>query len=1264
MPSAINGFGSSGGGTLPDATAQTKGALRLSRDLAGTADAPLVPALDSKASIAGGSPFNYVNLNVPVGVDTDWKAVSGVYMGPGGQLWFKPTTAAQAPAPATTPIAYSPNERLSLASTQIDNEFIDANGLVLTNGSPDNVNSRQQAQALIMAVLGRNQALYDIILTSGNSKLSRSDQAFGKNLWATQYNVTTPGLTTAKANASDNVLLLGALIRAWNLWGRATDRDQASLVASDIKYYLTAVDEGRSYLVMDTDQHVLPSGAHHNFNSSDWWANELGAYRPQIFRMAKTFTGDIVFDQLVAGFYDLLTKSTQNAGPLATTTGLPPAFCSYDTASHQPAAITNGSNGWLVTLSTDFDQGAGRVIAAVYEDYKTFNEPRALSYLQGAIKTFYSAKWTAGAIYNAYTHTGGASGTTQDAFGYLTAILALTAGDATNAQAAAIRSTKVPTVSAQNASGYYFPNMIQGGTAVSSRDQNLIMWTINAQDIGVYPDLAIFGTAPNAGTTTAPGAATVPPPTSPPASGSTTTSTPPASSGTGLAIPTWYAFGAPPATLTQTQRQSIARSRYDKFVSYCFTQTGMVATMPAGAWRVYAPNETFNGGQSGLGATVSEGIGYGMLATVYFGNSQLPAGVKDPTAQTYFDGFWKYYNFYKNAHGLMNWCIKSDGTVSGSGGASDGDYDTAMALVMAHRIWGSAGTINYGAEATKLINAIRDFEMVPTGRTFANYMTNGDQWGVDNDTYFPDYFSPGWYREFYAHTGDTRWLDIINVNYPVAQGTFYTKYTSGLQTDINRAGNNIAAPEFGYNNVRYPWRITADYVWNGTNTNTLAFDAPNRMTTVIKSRTANVFASVAAQPAVDYSYVVNGNNGLPYLNATYAQAYGVGALVSATHSQWATDALNWLNTDTEQNYFGRSLACMSAMLMAGIMVPGTPAAVGTTTATPTPVVVTPPPSPAPTGSLALFQDKTNRNSLWNWYAGLTAGTKKDRALWAASVPHSFWSGIDWDPTCTALASYVSNAVAAGQVPQCLAYSIPARDLGQFSAGGAANQTAYENWVTAFANAIGTAKAIVAYEPDSLTQADGLGTDQRAGRIAMMTYGIQKIKQICPNAYVYVDIGHSAWKSVDQAAALLQEVKIENANGFAINVSNYRPDSEAITYGQAICAKLNLPNINFVYDSGRNGNATDIPGGFANIPRRRFGKYPQFGGTGVTRCDGWIWWKAPGESDGNAGDGAPAAGTFWPTYIYNDSVGDNVNTDLVSTSSGMLQRSPTPGVAQG
>ena len=43
--------------------------------------------------------------------------------------------------------------------------------------------------------------------------------------------------------------------------------------------------------------------------------------------------------------------------------------------------------------------------------------------------------------------------------------------------------------------------------------------------------------------------------------------------------------------------------------------------------------------------------------------------------------------------------------------ATDGDLDIAFGLLLADKQWGSAGAINYLAEARKVIAAIKMFEM-------------------------------------------------------------------------------------------------------------------------------------------------------------------------------------------------------------------------------------------------------------------------------------------------------------------------------------------------------------------------------------------------------------------------------------------------------------------------------------------------------------------------------------------------------------------------
>jgi len=110
---------------------------------------------------------------------------------------------------------------------------------------------------------------------------------------------------------------------------------------------------------------------------------------------------------------------------------------------------------------------------------------------------------------------------------------------------------------------------------------------------------------------------------------------------------------------------------------------------------------TSNGAGGGLrvqspqhsGGTVSEGIGYGMIAAVYMNDR--------PT----FDGLWTYAKLHFDAKGLMNWKINSDGSTAsdGAGSALDADEDIAWALLMASDQWSSVDYLN---DARAVIDAI------------------------------------------------------------------------------------------------------------------------------------------------------------------------------------------------------------------------------------------------------------------------------------------------------------------------------------------------------------------------------------------------------------------------------------------------------------------------------------------------------------------------------------------------------------------------------
>jgi endoglucanase len=298
---------------------------------------------------------------------------------------------------------------------------------------------------------------------------------------------------------------------------------------------------------------------------------------------------------------------------------------------------------------------------------------------------------------------------------------------------------------------------------------------------------------------------------------------------------------------------------------------------------------------------------------------------------------------------------------------------------------------------------------------------------------------------------------------------------------------------------------------------------------------------------------------------------------------------------------------------------------------------------------------------------------------------------------------VQRAADKGTVPVLVAYNIPFRDCAQFSAGGATSVTEYEAWIDGFAAGIGTAQAVVLLEPDGLgiipwyKQFRGLPSE--AGyewcqpaeanaltaaneRFAMLNYAVDTLKTY-PNVSVYLDGTHSSWLGSGDAAHRLNQAGIERADGFFLNVSNYRLSEHLVKYGTWIskclafamnpaswglnhfdwCASQYYPaqpndfstwgltdqwytdNVesqtwwyspsllkHFVIDTSRNGQGPWTPTAsypdpqdWCNPPGRGLGRQTT-ANTGNPLVDAYLWVKIPGESDGECTRGLGPGGS--------------------------------------
>jgi endoglucanase len=340
-------------------------------------------------------------------------------------------------------------------------------------------------------------------------------------------------------------------------------------------------------------------------------------------------------------------------------------------------------------------------------------------------------------------------------------------------------------------------------------------------------------------------------------------------------------------------------------------------------------------------------------------------------------------------------------------------------------------------------------------------------------------------------------------------------------------------------------------------------------------------------------------------------------------------------------------------------------------------------------------------------AGLTSSGDKasaDLIKQMIDTPQSVWFTTGTPKmTQESVKNTVKRAAGKGTVPVLVAYNIPFRDCAQFSAGGATTVQEYKDWIDGFAAGIGAEHAVVILEPDGLgiipwyKQFRGLPSEggyewcQPAEaneataadeRYEMLNYAVDSLKAQ-PNVSVYLDGTHSSWLGSGDAAHRLAQAGVERADGFFLNVSNYRFTEHLEKYGTWIskclafatnpaswgnghfdwCASQYYPadpndfstwgltdqwytdNVesqtwwysesilqHFVIDTSRNGQGPWTPTAsypdpqdWCNPPGRGLGLQPS-ADTGNPLIDAYLWVKIPGESDGECTRGLGPTGT--------------------------------------
>jgi len=330
----------------------------------------------------------------------------------------------------------------------------------------------------------------------------------------------------------------------------------------------------------------------------------------------------------------------------------------------------------------------------------------------------------------------------------------------------------------------------------------------------------------------------------------------------------------------------------DATSSYDIWKTNFIEACSNGRFRVKFDNPA---------ETVSEGIGYGMLLTVYKADKVT------------FDGLWNYYKDNRNSNGVMNWKISGCSGTIGQNGATDAELDAAMALIVADYQWGSSGTIDYRADAEALIAAMKTHEV--EANTYV--LKPGDMFGGSQLTN-PSYFAPGYFRAFGVFTNDTAFWNSVasKCHTMITNNLTQNNAVGGLVSDwcqesgaysSQSGGYHAQGHTYYYDAARTPWRIAVDYVWYGNNEAKIYAKKCSDFVRINLGGTANI---------VD-GYNQNGSVTGQWHNATFVGAFACAAMAGEDQAHLDASYTDLKNLNEPNAYFNQTLKTLYQFLLTG-----------------------------------------------------------------------------------------------------------------------------------------------------------------------------------------------------------------------------------------------------------------------------------------------------------------------------------------------------------
>jgi endoglucanase len=204
---------------------------------------------------------------------------------------------------------------------------------------------------------------------------------------------------------------------------------------------------------------------------------------------------------------------------------------------------------------------------------------------------------------------------------------------------------------------------------------------------------------------------------------------------------------------------------------------------------------------------------------------------------------------------------------------------------------------------------------------------------------------------------------------------------------------------------------------------------------------------------------------------------------------------------------------------------------------------------------------------------------------------------------------------------------------RYQGGGVAEDNASKRWYREFRSAVGDARVIIAFEPDSIGTIECLAKSRRRARMNMLRYGVNELSKL-PNATIYLEGSASDWKNPRFTARMLKYIGIRKVRGFMLNVTHFDWTENNIRYGRRVSrlvgGKPFVVSTSYngrgpVHYTGRRGKRVNV---FCNVRFRGTGPKPNTR-TGQAKVDAYLWINRPGLSAAGKRNGAPGDGIWWP-----------------------------------